>query len=472
MTGRVTRGNTLGKQADSRKPSSTKELVSEKVGPPAKGTPKVSTASGPPPKSPAKHVKFKTVEVVIPVNKKIAEKTSSPPRDEFDRDMPEVVLDKEANEDFLRELDDLREKDSAPKPIKSTSRPFDSVRPHDVQPMPINLPRPDSRGEAVDNRLSRVTETGPSYNLRSGFHLPGIEEIVANKLFNAAITLTTEELLAMSPSLRRILARKARNVRVAPTKVKSAYISTLPNSDDSDEESGTRDFASYILMDNIRLSDDEVFEVLEYDHKDMKAGSIVQRDPVEAFRADLPEDDERRKLIIVAGRSSSLRCIRAKINNQEGITEAILDSGCQIVAIDQQVAVDLNLTWDPTVTIRMQDVHGGLEETVGLARNVPFKIGEITIYLQLHVQRSAPFLVLIGRPFDVLTESVIKNHANGNQEVTITDPNTGNKCTLATYIRTNTKRARFDGTSIEPRLVPEQAEPSVKEEANFITSRI
>jgi hypothetical protein len=115
----------------------------------------------------------------------------------------------------------------------------------------------------------------------------------------------------------------------------------------------------------------------------------------------------------------------------------------------------------------MQDVHGGLEETAGLARNVPFQVGEITIYLQLHVQKSAPFEVLIGRPFDVLTESVIKNHSNGNQEVTITDPNTGNKCTMGTYVRANRKRTRFDGTDVDPKLIPETQNPPVKEEGNF-----
>jgi hypothetical protein len=270
------------------------------------------------------------------------------------------------------------------------------------------------------------------------------------------------------------MLRKARNVRVAPTKRKNAYISTLleDGTEVTDEPELPRgdEFDSYISMESIKLDSEEIFEVLEYNHNGLKAGSVVQRDPVDAFKADLPEGDERRNLVIVAGRSSSLRCIKTKINNQEGITEAILDSGCQIVAIDRQVAIELNLVWDPTVTIRLQDVHGGLEETAGLARNVPFQIGEITIYLQLHVQQRAPFEVLIGRPFDVLTESVIKNHADGSQEVTITDPNTGNKCTMGTHMRSNRRRLRTDNPEFKPKLVPEHVgndKPVKEEQGNF-----
>jgi hypothetical protein len=322
-----------------------------------------------------------------------------------------------------------------------------------------------------------VPDLGPKYNLKSGFHLPGIEEIVAKKLFSAQVSLTSEELLAMSPNLRRILARKARNARVAPTKREAVYVSTLlEDGTEVPEGKPALPIASCIMIEDIQLPDDEVLEVLEYDQGNLPAGAVVQRDPVEAFKADLPDGDPRKNIVIVAGRSSSLRCIKTKINYQDGITEAILDSGCQIVAIAQQVAVDLNIVWDPAVTISLQDVHGGLEETAGLARNVPFQIGEMTIYLQLHVQRHAPFDVLIGRPFDVLTESVIKNHANGNQEVTITDPNTGSKCTMGTYVRTNRRRARFDGNEGEPpNLIPENAansRPIKKEEANFQASKI
>uniref|UniRef100_D8QJM9 Integrase zinc-binding domain-containing protein n=2 Tax=Schizophyllum commune (strain H4-8 / FGSC 9210) TaxID=578458 RepID=D8QJM9_SCHCM len=83
--------------------------------------------------------------------------------------------------------------------------------------------------------------------------------------------------------------------------------------------------------------------------------------------------------------------------------------------------------YDPTVKIRMQSANNQINETLGLARNIPFDFAGTTIYLQCHVSDTAAFRILLGRPFDTLCESVVSNDRFGNQEVTITCPNTGNK---------------------------------------------
>ncbi|KAE9386937.1 hypothetical protein BT96DRAFT_838406 [Gymnopus androsaceus JB14] len=140
-------------------------------------------------------------------------------------------------------------------------------------------------------------------------------------------------------------------------------------------------------------------------------------------------------MIVVAHRGNGLQVVYPSINRNELDIEATLDSGSQIVAIDRVIAIGLNISWDPSFTIQMQDVHGGIQQTLGLAKNVSFKFGHVTVYLQCHVQDRAPYEVLIGRPFDVLTESEIKNWGNGDQELTITDPNTGERCTVGTHLK-------------------------------------
>jgi len=47
----------------------------------------------------------------------------------------------------------------------------------------------------------------------------------------------------------------------------------------------------------------------------------------------------------------------------------------------------------------------------------------------------APYTVLLGRPFDTITESRIVNDKKGNQTVYITCPNTGAKVAIPTYKR-------------------------------------
>jgi len=47
----------------------------------------------------------------------------------------------------------------------------------------------------------------------------------------------------------------------------------------------------------------------------------------------------------------------------------------------------------------------------------------------------APYTVLLGRPFDTITESRIVNDKKGNQTVYITCPNTRAKVAIPTYKR-------------------------------------
>ena len=105
------------------------------------------------------------------------------------------------------------------------------------------------------------------------------------------------------------------------------------------------------------------------------------------------------------------------------------------MAIDQSAAIGVGLEWDPDTFIWMQSAHGGLRQTKGLTRNVPFRFGEITIYLQLHVVENAPYKVLLGRPFDAITRSQIRNYGDGDQLITITCPNSKLRCTIPTYAR-------------------------------------
>jgi len=121
--------------------------------------------------------------------------------------------------------------------------------------------------------------------------------------------------------------------------------------------------------------------------------------------------------------------------NHVGKVESLLDGGSQIVSMLRAVAVELEITWDPDITVQMQSANRTLEQTLGLAKNVPFLFGHITVYLQVHVIDKPAYKVLLGRPFDTLTESEVKNARDGGQSLTLTDPNTGERCVMHTHER-------------------------------------
>jgi len=114
--------------------------------------------------------------------------------------------------------------------------------------------------------------------------------------------------------------------------------------------------------------------------------------------------------------------------------------------MSRDICHELGLAHDPSIILQMESANGGLDLSLGLARNVPFQIGSLTMYLQVHVISSPAYDVLLGRPFDVLTESVVRNFANEDQTITLHDPNTGRRVTVPTV-----PRSRKAATCTHPR---------------------
>ncbi|KXN92372.1 hypothetical protein AN958_08388 [Leucoagaricus sp. SymC.cos] len=91
------------------------------------------------------------------------------------------------------------------------------------------------------------------------------------------------------------------------------------------------------------------------------------------------------------------------------------------------------ITWDPELTINMQSANRQITKICSLDKNIPFNFGNITIHLQVYVIEQAPYRVLLGRLFDMITESQIANSTERHQFISITDPNTEEHTSLSTY---------------------------------------
>src|SRR5271168_4141213 len=94
----------------------------------------------------------------------------------------------------------------------------------------------------------------------------------------------------------------------------------------------------------------------------------------------------------------------------------------------------LGLAYDPSIILNMVSANGNINQSLGLARNVPFQVGSITFYLQVHIIQSPAYDVLLGRPFDILTKSIVRNFNNQDQKITISDqiPAAMSPCRLLT----------------------------------------
>jgi hypothetical protein len=264
---------------------------------------------------------------------------------------------------------------------------------------------------------SEVAEIG--FENRAPLQADEKAKILIRDALRNPIHITTEDLLSVSESARQELRKLLTKRRVERQGV--AFVTEVNNSsiDDATIKVESLPGVSY--------------EILEQDTRGMPKGAIIIGDPVVQYLSTLPPGEKPRK-VVVANESQGLRAVYPLINGV-GEVESLLDGGSQIVSMAKDVAVDLEIPWDPDITVHMQSANRSLEQTLGLAKNVPFIFGHITVYLQVHIITEPAYKVLLGRPFDTITESLVKNEKDGSQNLTLTDPNTGERCVMHTHER-------------------------------------
>jgi hypothetical protein len=114
--------------------------------------------------------------------------------------------------------------------------------------------------------------------------------------------------------------------------------------------------------------------------------ATIITDPYEAYLRENGSGNTSESNIAVAAESRALHAILPTVDGQDKV-EAILNPGCQVVAMSEEVCNALALHYDPTIWLHMMSANGSIDQSLGLACNVPFLVGDITLYLQVHILR-------------------------------------------------------------------------------------
>jgi len=279
-----------------------------------------------------------------------------------------------------------------------------------------------------------------AYRTLPAIHDAAIATTVYNRALDTPLSITYHELLSLSPEVRSQVRDAVSSKRV-PNKDVATPVTTEVNLLRDDQP--TEEELAYLFPDEELVAYDDEFEpysevtmTLAGSVKtDLPDDAIVVDDPVDRYYRTLPKGEKPNlDALIVAKESMALRAIVPLVNNHLKV-ESIIDPGCQIIAMSEECCHALALPYDPTIVVNMQSANGIVDPSLGLARNVPFLVGSFTFYMQVHVIRSPAYDILLGRPFDVLTESVVRNYRNEDQTITIHDPNSSRVATIPTISR-------------------------------------
>ncbi|KAI9057626.1 hypothetical protein FKP32DRAFT_1583453 [Trametes sanguinea] len=295
------------------------------------------------------------------------------------------------------------------KPTEPVEHPFAKARDATYAP-----PRQRNFGQPMPRPKSGDRE--PAYRTRAPIQQEDvIQGIFQRTMASPYLTVSLEEILSISPDMRARFREKITPRRVPP-------------------EARTVAFAE------VDEAADQFLSQVACDGNPMVPGGVVVPDPYEVYLRDIAPSRDAAQLT-VAKESHALRSIVGLVDNKEYV-EAIVDPGCQVIAMSENVCHALALAYDPSIRLNMQSANGEVDKSLGLVHNVPFAVADIVLYFQIHVIRNAAYDMLLGRPFDVLTKSVVKNYENEEQTITICCPNTGQLATVPTIARGH---ARFRG---------------------------
>jgi hypothetical protein len=252
----------------------------------------------------------------------------------------------------------------APGPVKTpTPRPETLPNKESVRP------NPSTSKNQVDQRdlfPPRSTNKG-----KSTWETPKEVEEVKDQIMDTEIRTKVSQLLAISPNLRRMLNEVTRNPR--------ATDSTQPA--------------------NLSGTVDDTYEAFyAKNSSNLDPETIVGRD------------------------SCALAEVEVLVNGELQET-ALIDDGCSVVIIHQELWRDLQIAKNPNEALRLESVDQVVSTTQGRIRNLPVTIAGMTFYVQAQVVTKAPARMILGKAFFALANCQTTTFPDGFTTIHLTDPN-------------------------------------------------
>ncbi|KAI0063724.1 hypothetical protein BV25DRAFT_1771618, partial [Artomyces pyxidatus] len=227
----------------------------------------------------------------------------------------------------------------------SNSKATTSVENTDPSPPPIHpfakakdaaYQPPNVANVAAGPRPPNAKKPDPNYTVNAPVWNKNLAEDVFDRAMSTEVRVTQRELLSLSPEVRlkvREVVSPRRQVPPPPVPTVEANLAAIEEVTEA--------------VDDMPVN----FAYALQGQRIPPPGATVLEDPYEAYLKTLKPGDPDE--LVVAAESFALKAIYPIVDNQMHV-EAILDPGCQVIAMSDRIADDLGLIRDPTVIMTMQ----------------------------------------------------------------------------------------------------------------------
>jgi len=155
---------------------------------------------------------------------------------------------------------------------------------------------------------------------------------------------------------------------------------------------------------------------------------------VSTLETDPPEEDSADVLMATTKPIETLRVVDGTFNGLVKC-ECVIDNGSQIIVIRKDKWERTGSGYSASRRIMMETANGSSNWTLGITENLTLTIGGLPVQVQAYIVEDAPYEVLLGRPFFTLLSAITRDHPNGDQDITITCPESRSSATLITRPR-------------------------------------
>ena len=249
------------------------------------------------------------------------------------------------------------------------------------------MPRPANLGTTTEAEVKKKKEGGPQYRHQCPAEDPAQKQSVVDKVLDAKMTISVREALAVSYEVRSAVKNMATAKRV-PTGAAAANLAETHQNQWADHTRASTNPSSHPVC-----------------------SAFV---PLRVIDATFAGD------------------VKA---------ECILDSGSQFIAMRRDVWEKTGLSLNPDTAALVEAANSSKSATLGAIPNVSMTIGDLELAVYVHIVEEAPFEVLLGRPFFVLTKCETKDTEDGGQVLRLTDPWEGRSALVPTRDRVRTRNA-------------------------------
>jgi len=142
----------------------------------------------------------------------------------------------------------------------------------------------------------------------------------------------------------------------------------------------------------------------------------------------------------------------------------LLDEGLEVVIVREDLCNEMGLVVNREQKMTMQTANGGKEGMLGCVEYLELEVEGVRTYAHAFVVQSAPYRLLLGRPWQKGVKLGKIERADGSVEVEISDPGEGGERVVVPMRERRGKRLKSSMLTVEERSGSERERFKLNEE--------